>query len=192
MPPELLNDCQAVRQAAWLLFRWLTALTAVDAQRPRPRPSPSPSVHKPLRHLSFESPEEPKRCHETGLLEARLRVRACSLAHLYGRDATVNVCFATVRFHFPAQPQSAAPAHTGPRAWGAVGLFTRGPLAKVSAAPESSRLPGLQTGSLAGPGHCRGKAGWGRRLSSGRGWEGPSPDGPRTEGREGLPGQACP
>ena len=82
------------------------------------------------------------------------------LGRLYDRDATVNVCFATV--YFPTHPQKPDPAHMGLRAWGgAVDLFTQGPHTEVSAAPESSRFPGLQTGSLAGPGHCgrrRGKA----------------------------------
>lgn len=76
---------------------------------------------------------------------------------------------------------------------GTVGLFTRGPPAKVSVAPESSRLPGPQTGSLAGPGRCghrRGKAG-GAGCPQAEAGRAPSPDGPRTEGREGLWGQAC-
>ena len=113
MPPDLLSDCQAVRRAAWLLFRWLMALTAVDAQSPPPRPSPSPSVHKPLQHLPLGSPKEPERCHETWLLEARLRVRACSPSTLVwlGRNCYRLLC--NCLFPFPCSSSERSPCPHG-------------------------------------------------------------------------------
>ena len=116
------------------------------------------------------------------------------LARLYGWDATVIVCFAIVCFHFPAHPQSAAPAHTGQRAWGCSGpvhLKSTGQSQRGPRVFQTSRTTDREPG-WARPLWAPQRQGWGCRLSSGRGREGTSPDGPWTEGREGLPSQACP
>lgn len=123
MLSELQNDYHAVGQAAGLLFRRLTAPRPPRTPR---APLPGPAHHllstnhsdtclsSPLKSPSAATPA----AWRLGFWKLGCGHMSAPLGHLYDRDATVNACFATVRFHFPAHPQKPDPAHTGLRAWG--------------------------------------------------------------------------